>query len=151
MRAVVQRVKEASVEVDGAVVGSIDLGLLVLVGFLPSDTAADAAVAAAKIAGLRIFRDEQGKMNVGLGEAGGSMLVVSQFTLAGDVRKGRRPSFVGAARPELAEPLVVVFCEAAQDAGVPVQRGVFGADMKVSLVNDGPVTLIIDTRDGVVV
>ena len=151
VRAVVQRVSEASVEVDDAVVSSIGTGLLVLVGFVPADTEADAIAAARKIAGLRVLSDVEGKMNIGLDEAGGSVLVVSQFTLAGDVRKGRRPSFVNAARPEFAEPLVAVFCDAVSDAGVPVQQGVFGADMKVSLVNDGPVTLIVETRDGVVV
>lgn len=151
MRAVVQRVSEASVEVDGAIVGSIGRGLLVFVGVVPNDTAADVVAAAAKIAGLRIFRDTSDKMNLSLADVEGSILVVSQFTLAGDVRKGRRPSFVNAAGPELAEPLIAAFCTAVSDAGVPVEQGVFGADMKVSLVNDGPVTLIVDTRDGVVV
>jgi D-tyrosyl-tRNA(Tyr) deacylase len=150
VRAVVQRVKDASVEVDGVVVGSIDIGLLVLVGAGPNDTEADAIAAANKISGLRIFSDSAGKMNLGLSDVGGSMLVVSQFTLAGDVRKGRRPSFVNAARPEIAEPLVSAFCDAAAATGVRVEQGVFGADMKVSLVNDGPVTLIVDTRDGAV-
>jgi D-tyrosyl-tRNA(Tyr) deacylase len=150
VRAVVQRVKDASVEVDGVVVGSIDIGLLVLVGAGPNDTEADAVAAANKISGLRIFSDSAGKMNLGLSDVGGSMLVVSQFTLAGDVRKGRRPSFVNAARPEIAEPLVSAFCDAAAATGIRVEQGVFGADMKVSLVNDGPVTLIVDTRDGVV-
>jgi D-tyrosyl-tRNA(Tyr) deacylase len=150
VRAVVQRVKEASVEVDGIVVGSIDIGLLVLVGAGPNDTEADAIAAANKISGLRIFSDADGKMNLGLSDVDGSMLVVSQFTLAGDVRKGRRPSFVNAARPEVAEPLVSAFCHAAVATGIRVEQGVFGADMKVSLVNDGPVTLIVDTRDGAV-
>ena len=151
MRAVVQRVKEASVEVDGDIVGSIDVGLLVLVGAFPGDTEADAIAAATKISGLRIFSDVAGKMNLALSDVEGSMLVVSQFTLAGDVRKGRRPSFVNAARAEQAEPLVAAFCRAATAAGVRVEQGVFGADMTVSLVNDGPVTLIVDTREGVVV
>ena len=151
MRSVVQRVREASVEVDGLVVGSIDIGLLVLVGVAPKDTEADAIAAATKISGLRIFSDAGGKMNLALSDVGGSMLVVSQFTLAGDVRKGRRPSFVNAARPEVAEPLVAAFCHAASATGVEVEQGVFGADMKVSLVNDGPVTLIVETRDGGVV
>jgi D-tyrosyl-tRNA(Tyr) deacylase len=151
VRAVVQRVKEASVEVDGVVVGSIDIGFLVLVGAGPNDTEADAIAAANKISGLRIFNDADGKMNLGLSDVDGSMLVVSQFTLAGEVRKGRRPSFVNAARPEIAEPLVSAFCRAAVATGIRVEQGVFGADMKVSLVNDGPVTLIVDTRDGAVV
>jgi D-tyrosyl-tRNA(Tyr) deacylase len=150
MRAVVQRVSEASVEVEGAIVGSIDRGLLVLVGVVPSDTEADAVAAAKKIAGLRIFRDKADKMNLSLADVDGSMLVVSQFTLAGDVRKGRRPSFVNAARPDSAEPLVEAFCAAVTASGVPVQQGVFGADMTVSLVNDGPVTLIVETSDGLV-
>jgi D-tyrosyl-tRNA(Tyr) deacylase len=151
VRAVVQRVKEASVDVDGVVVGAIDIGLLVLVGVAPNDTEADAISAATKISGLRIFSDAAGKMNLALGDVGGSMLVVSQFTLAGDVRKGRRPSFVNAARPEIAEPLVMAFCSAAAATGVRIEQGVFGADMTVSLVNDGPVTLIVETRDGAVV
>ena len=151
MRAVVQRVAEASVVVEDIVVGSIAHGLLVLVGVVQDDTEADAIAAASKIAGLRIFRDADDKMNLALSDIDGSMLVVSQFTLAGDVRKGRRPSFVGAARPEAAEPLITAFCKTVSDVGVPVEQGVFGADMAVSLVNDGPVTLIIDTEDGVVV
>ena len=150
MRAVVQRVSGASVEVDGVIVGSIEGGLLVLVGFVPGDTGADAIAAATKIAGLRIFRDDEGKMNRSLEDVEGSILVVSQFTLAGDVRKGRRPSFVHAARPEVAEPLVTKFCDAVSEAGISVEQGIFGADMKVSLVNAGPVTLIVETHDGVI-
>ena len=151
MRSVVQRVSSASVEVDRVVVGSIGTGLLVLTGFLPADTEADAVAAAKKIAGLRIFRDDDGKMNRSLADVDGSMLVVSQFTLAGDVRKGRRPSFVNAARPHVAEPLVAAFCDAVAATGINVEQGIFGADMKVSLLNDGPVTLIVETHDGVIV
>ena len=151
MRAVVQRVSEASVEVEGAIVGSVNVGLLVLVGVVPGDTEADAVALATKIAGLRIFRDADDKMNLSLSDVDGAMLVVSQFTLAGDVRKGRRPSFVNAARPEIAQPLLVVFCKTVSDTAIPVEQGVFGADMAVSLVNDGPVTLIVDTNDGAVV
>lgn len=151
MKSVVQRVSSASVEVNGGVVGSVGTGLLVLVGFVDGDTEADAVAAAEKITSLRIFRDGDGKMNRSLADVGGSMLVVSQFTLAGEVRKGRRPSFVRAARPQVAEPLVAVFCDAVAAMGTSVEQGVFGADMKVSLLNDGPVTLIVETRDGVVV
>jgi D-tyrosyl-tRNA(Tyr) deacylase len=151
VRAVVQRVSQASVEVNGVVVGAIGCGLVVLVGVVPTDSEADARIAASKIAGLRIFRDPDGKMNLSMADVGGSMLVVSQFTLAGDVRKGRRPSFVNAARPDVAEPLIAVFCDAVSDGGIPVEQGVFGADMKVNLVNDGPITLIVDTCEGAIV
>jgi D-tyrosyl-tRNA(Tyr) deacylase len=151
MRAVVQRVSNASVVVDRSIVGSIDAGLLVLVGAVTADTESDAMAAATKIAGLRIFRDAEDKMNLSLADVDGSMLVVSQFTLAGDVRKGRRPSFVQAAHPEIAEPLVETFCRTVSEAGIRVEQGVFGADMTVSLVNDGPITLIVETRDGAVV
>lgn len=144
MRAVVQRVSEASVRVDGAVVGACGRGVLVLLGVTHADGPAQARWLAEKIAGLRIFPDGEGKMNRGLVDEGLSALVISQFTLYGDVRKGRRPSFVDAARPEVAEPLYAAFCEALAAAGVPVARGVFGADMAVALVNDGPVTLVID-------
>ena len=129
--------------VDGQVVGSIGAGLLVLLGVQPGDRKSEAAWLTAKLAGLRIFPDDAGKMNRSVVDVGGSALVVSQFTLMGDCRKGRRPSFVKAAGPVLAEPLFRHFCEAMQ-AYVPVERGVFGADMAVSLVNDGPVTLILD-------
>lgn len=140
MRAVVQRVASASVTVDGAVVGAIDAGLLVLLGVAPGDGPAQVAWMADKLANLRIFPDEAGKMNRSVRDAGGGVLVVSQFTLYGDASKGRRPSFVGAAHPDLARPLY----EALADA-LGAQRGVFGADMKVALLNDGPVTLVIDT------
>lgn len=140
MRVVVQRVSAASVRVEDVVVGEIGPGLLVLVGVAPTDTAADVSWMAAKLSGLRIFPDAEGKLNLDVGEAGGRVLVVSQFTLYGDCAKGRRPSFNGAARPDLAEPLY----EALADA-LRAERGRFGADMKVALVNDGPVTLVIDS------
>jgi D-tyrosyl-tRNA(Tyr) deacylase len=142
---VVQRVAEASVTVDGEVTGAIGAGLLVLLGVAPDDGEAQRDWLARKLVGLRIFSDDEGRMNRSVADIGGSMLVVSQFTLYGDCRKGRRPSFVGAARPELAEPAYEAFCEAVSALGVPVQRGVFGADMAVRLHNDGPVTLVIDT------
>lgn len=146
MRAVIQRVRHASVSVDDRVVGSIDEGLLVLLGVAPDDGPEQIRWMASKLAGLRIFKDEQGLMNRSLLDIGGSALVVSQFTLYGDTRKGRRPSFVGAAPPERAEPLYEQFCEALRAQGVGrVERGIFGADMQVQLLNDGPVTLIVDT------
>lgn len=140
MRAVVQRVAEASVSVEGAVVGRIGAGLLVLLGVGPDDGPAQVAWMADKIANLRIFEDAGGKMNLSVRDVGGGVLVISQFTLYGDVAKGRRPSFTGAAPPDRARPLY----EAVADA-LGAQRGVFGAHMAVSLVNDGPVTLLLDT------
>lgn len=145
MRAVVQRVTEASVTVEGDVVGSIGEGLLVLLGVAPGDGSEQVDWMARKLTGLRIFADDEGRMNRSLLDTGGAMLVVSQFTLYGDCRKGRRPSFVGAARPEHAEPTYERFCEAVAALGPAVQRGVFGADMAVALVNDGPVTLVVDS------
>ncbi len=145
MRAVLQRVSRASVTVDGRVTGEVGRGVLVLLGVGPDDGAAQIQWLARKIAGLRIFEDAAGKMNLGLTDIGGGALVVSQFTLFGDTRKGRRPSFTGAAHPSLAEPLYEQFCEALAGEGVPVGRGVFGAHMDVELVNDGPVTLILET------
>ena len=145
MRAVVQRVSAASVTVDGAVVGQIGAGFLVLLGITHGDGPAEAALLARKIAGLRVFEDNGGKMNLALGDIGGAVLAVSQFTLYGDVRKGRRPSFTDAARPEQAGPLYRHFCQALVAEGVPVQEGVFQAHMAVNLVNDGPVTLWLDT------
>lgn len=145
MRAVVQRVQHASVVVDGHEVGRCGHGLLILLGVAPADTEDDAGWLARKLAGLRIFSDADGKMNLGLTEVGGEALVISQFTLYGDCRKGRRPSFVNSARPEHAQPLYERFCELLESHAVPVQRGVFGADMKVSLLNDGPVTLVLDS------
>lgn len=139
MRAVVQRVSLASVTVEGRVVGAIERGLLVLVGVAPGDGPAQVTWLADKIGNLRIFPDEGGKMNLSVRDVGGGVLVVSQFTLYGDASKGRRPSFVGAAHPDLARPLYEALADALSAA-----RGEFGADMKVALVNDGPVTLILD-------
>ncbi len=146
MRAVIQRVRHARVTVEGKVTVEIGPGILVLLGVQADDTEKDGAWLAAKIANLRIFADSHGKMNDSLIESAGSALVVSQFTLYGDCRKGRRPSFVGAAPPAHAEPLYERFCLQIADEGVTkVERGVFGAMMDVELLNDGPVTLIIDT------
>jgi D-tyrosyl-tRNA(Tyr) deacylase len=144
MRAVVQRVRSSRVVVDDKVVGEIGRGLLVLLGIRTGDTIDQARWLADKVVGLRILEDEQGKMNVSVADSGGSVLVVSQFTLYGDCQKGRRPSFIDAARPEVAEPLYEAFANAVRLHGVPVATGRFGAMMQVELVNDGPVTLIID-------
>jgi D-tyrosyl-tRNA(Tyr) deacylase len=144
MRAVVQRVTEARVEVDGAVSGSIAHGLLVLLGVAHGDTRREAEWLAQKIANLRIFEDAEGKMNRSVLETGGAVLLVSQFTLLGDVRRGRRPSFTEAAAPEEADRLYQVTAEALRAQGVPVETGVFQAHMAVHLVNDGPVTLVLD-------
>ena len=146
MRAVVQRVAEAWVEVDGRVVARIGRGLVVLVGVGTGDEDADARFLATKIAHLRVFEDEEGKLNRSVLEIGGSALVVSNFTLYGDCRKGRRPSFTDAAPPDLAEPLYQRFCAYLAAEGVPVQTGIFQAHMHVGLVNDGPVTLLLDSK-----
>ncbi|HEX7449249.1 MAG TPA: D-aminoacyl-tRNA deacylase [Pirellulales bacterium] len=145
MRVCVQRVSEASVAIDGEVVGEIGRGLLVLLGVAQGDDEAAARWLAEKTAGLRVFEDAAGKMNLALAEIGGAMLVVSQFTLLGDCRRGRRPSFAAAAPPELAERLYQVFVDAVRATGVEVATGRFRQTMQVSLVNDGPVTLMIDT------
>jgi len=145
MRAVLQRVSSASVDVDGETVGRCGPGLLILLGVAPEDDEKAARWLARKLAGLRIFPDDDGKMNRSVLDAGGGALVISQFTLYGDCRKGRRPSFVKSAHPSLAEPMYERFCELLAEEGLPVERGIFAADMKVSLLNDGPVTLIIDT------
>lgn len=146
MRAVVQRVSRASVTVDGTVVGAIEGGVLILLGVTHDDGPDQSRWLANKIAGLRIFEDDDGKMNLSLLDAGLDALVVSQFTLYGDCRKGRRPSFAKAAHPDLAEPLYERFCVDLSEAGVDVvERGIFGAMMDVELLNDGPVTLILDT------
>lgn len=147
MRAVVQRVKYSSVTVDGQVVGKIDKGLMVLLGITHSDGEKEVNWLAKKIKDLRIFEDAEGKMNLGLEDIKGELLVISQFTLYGDCIKGRRPGFVDAARPELANPLYEKFLEKCRSFGVKTEAGIFGADMKVELLNDGPVTLIIDTKD----
>jgi D-tyrosyl-tRNA(Tyr) deacylase len=144
MRVVLQRVSKASVRIDGRMVGSVGAGFCVLVGFTHSDTPAQVEWMADKIAGLRLFPDAEGKMNVGLAEVGGAVLVVSQFTLYGDSEKGRRPSFIDAARPEVAIPLYEAFIAALRSRGLEVETGRFGAMMEVELVNDGPVTLILE-------
>ena len=144
MRAVVQRVSRAAVSVAGEVVGAIGRGVVVLVGVTHGDTAAQAEWLARKIAGLRIFEDDAGKINAGLLNVGGAALVISQFTLYADARKGRRPSFTGAAPPEVAEPLVERFVQVLRNHGVPVETGVFGAHMLVEIHNDGPVTILLD-------
>ncbi len=147
MRAVVQRVSEASVAVDGQAVGQIGRGLLVLLGITHEDGEEQSTYLARKIAGLRIFEDDEGKMNLDVADVNGAVLAVSQFTLYGNVRKGRRPSFIEAARPEQAEPLYRHFCQRLAAHGLDVEQGVFQAEMQVNLVNDGPVTLWLDTRD----
>jgi D-tyrosyl-tRNA(Tyr) deacylase len=147
MRAVIQRVSSASVTVDGAVAGRIGAGLLVLLGVGKGDTEADAETLARKIVELRVFQDEAGKMNLSVKDTGGALLVVSQFTLYGDTRKGRRPSFDLAAPPEEARRLYEKFVEAARAQGVAVETGVFQAMMSVSLVNEGPVTFLVESRD----
>jgi D-tyrosyl-tRNA(Tyr) deacylase len=147
MRTVIQRVSQASVTVDTQVVGAIERGFLVLVGVTHGDTRAEADWLAHKIAGLRLFEDDGGKMNLGLADIGGTVLVVSQFTLYGDARKGRRPDFLQAARPEQAEPLITYFVDQLRSLGLTVATGQFRATMQVSLVNDGPVTLWLDTAD----
>lgn len=144
MRLVLQRVSSASVSVAGSVVAAIGPGLVVLAGVGPADTPAAAERLAGKVAALRIFPDGDGKMNVSVLDAAGSCLVVSQFTLYADARKGTRPSFTGAARPELAVPVLSAFAGALRGAGVPVEQGVFGAHMEVALVNDGPVTILME-------
>lgn len=145
MRAVLTRVTSASVTIDGEVAGKIGKGFLILLGVGPNDTEKECRYLAEKALGLRIFTDENDKMNLGLDAVGGEVLVVSQFTLYGNCRKGRRPSFVGAAGPELGERLYEQFLADCAALGYPPQHGRFGADMKVASVNDGPVTLILDT------
>ena len=145
MRVVLQRVTRASVSVEGRVVGKIGHGLLILVGVAQDDTEAQAEALARKVVGLRIFADANGRFNESLLEVRGSALVVSQFTLHSDVRKGRRPSFTEAARPEVAEPLIERFAQAMRESSLNVETGVFGAMMSVELVNDGPFTIVIDS------
>jgi D-tyrosyl-tRNA(Tyr) deacylase len=145
MRAVVQRVTQARVRIDGETVGEVGAGLLVLLGVTHADTAEQAKWLADKIAGLRIFADEQGKMNRDVTEAGGGILVVSQFTLYGDCRKGRRPSFIDAAGPDVAVPMYEAFVNAIRARGIFTATGRFGAMMQVELINDGPVALILDS------
>ena len=147
MRIVLQRVTRAAVRVDGEVVGEIGSGFLALTGIANGDDAAAVDAMAAKVARLRVFNDAEGKFDRALADVGGAVLVVSQFTLIAELRKGRRPSFLRAARREVAEPLVERFAQRLRDAGLPVQGGRFGAHMEVDLVNDGPVTLVIDSSD----
>lgn len=144
MRVVVQRVSRAAVRVDGQTVGAIGRGFVVLAGFAPADGEAQVAWMADKLLGLRLFGDDEGKMNLALAEVGGALLVISQFTLYGDASKGRRPSFIGAAAPEVAEPLYERFVALLRERGAAVETGRFGAMMDVELVNDGPVTLVIE-------
>jgi D-aminoacyl-tRNA deacylase len=148
MRAVIQRVSKAAVEVDGATVAEIDAGLVVLVAVEQGDGDADAEALADKLANLRVMSDEQGRMNLSLLDTGGSALVVSQFTLLGAMRRGRRPSFDAAAAPEEARGIVESMVEGLNRNGVPASSGVFGARMRLRLVNEGPVTLVIEVRDG---
>ena len=144
MRALLQRVSAASVTVNGRITGQIERGYMILLGVTHSDTHNEAEWLAHKIAGLRLFEDDAGKMNLSLADVGGSLLVVSQFTLYGDARKGRRPSFTNAARPEQAEPLVDHFCAQLREHGFRVATGVFGTMMQVDIHNDGPVTLMLE-------
>ena len=144
MRAVVQRVSRAAVRVGGVEVGSIGIGFVVLLGVAHGDDDADAALMARKIAGLRVFRDDDDRMNLALADVGGGVLLVSQFTLMADVRKGRRPSFVAAAEPDAADPLVGRVGYHLAELGLPVASGRFGAMMEVDLVNDGPVTILLE-------
>lgn len=147
VRVVLQRVSRAELRVDGEVVSRVDRGVVVLVGVETGDTSADVSLAVDKIAALRIFPDDEDRMNVSLQQAGGQVMVVSQFTLLGDVRKGRRPSFTAAAPPEEAAPLIDQMVEEFRSTGVDTVTGVFGAKMEVDLVNDGPVTLVFDVRN----
>lgn len=149
MRVLLQRVSKARVTVGEEVAGRIGRGFVALVGATHADTEAEAAWLANKVAGLRLFEDEGGKMNLSLADVGGSVLVVSQFTLYGDARKGRRPSFTEAARPQTAEPLVTFFAEKLREQGLAVETGVFGAMMLVEIHNDGPVTLMLEKENGI--
>lgn len=148
MKAVIQRVADASVTVDEKVIGKIEKGFLILLGVEKGDDKTEAQVLSKKIAGLRVFCDEQDKMNLSLSDIGGGVLVISNFTLCADCRKGRRPSFDNAARPDGALELYEFFCDCMKANGIErIERGEFGADMKVNLLNDGPVTLIIDSKE----
>ncbi|RXI99932.1 D-tyrosyl-tRNA(Tyr) deacylase [Anaerobacillus alkaliphilus] len=146
MRVVVQRTKQASVAVDGKTVGAIDFGFMLLVGITHEDTVDDVAFLTDKIVNLRIFEDENEKMNLSLLDVGGQILSISQFTLYGDCRKGRRPNFMSAAKPELAERLYDLFNEKLREKGIKVETGIFGAMMDVQLINHGPVTLIVESK-----
>ncbi len=146
MRAVVQRVSRGEVKVDGAAVGAVGKGFVVLLGVARGDEEADARALADKVAGLRVFEDPAGKMNLALAEVGGGVLVISQFTLLGDARKGNRPSFIDAAPPEVGDALYQRFCALLREKGLPVATGTFRATMAVELVNEGPVTILLDSR-----
>ena len=146
MRLVVQRVLESSVSIDHKIVGKSGLGYMILCGVEDGDTQADVDYCVKKTVGLRVFEDEAGKMNRSIRDVGGEILAISQFTLHGDARHGNRPSFIMAARPETAIPLYDAYCEGLRSNGIQVETGEFGADMKVSLVNDGPVTILLDSR-----
>ncbi len=148
MKAILQRVTFAEVKVDEKTVGKIDNGFLILLGVAEGDTEKEADALSAKVATLRVFTDENDKMNLSLADIDGEVLVISNFTLYADCSHGRRPNFMKAAKPDIAEPLYEYFCKKMSDNGVrKVEKGIFGADMKVSLLNDGPVTIDIDTRD----
>ena len=144
MRIVVQRVKNAEVKVDGKITGSIEKGFLVLLGITHTDTRETADYLVKKLCKLRIFEDENEKMNLSLKNVGGSLLIVSQFTLYADCSEGNRPSFINAAKPDMANELYEYFCDKCKEQGIKVEKGIFGADMKVSLLNDGPVTIILE-------
>ena len=144
MKLVIQRVKNASVEVDEKVVGEIEKGFLVLIGIKVGDTKAQADYLVKKVCNLRVFEDENGKMNLSLKDVKGKLLIVSQFTLYGNCNDGNRPSFIEAARPDEAIPLYEYFCDECAKKGIEVQKGIFGADMKVQLLNDGPVTIVME-------
>ncbi|MCK9444618.1 MAG: D-aminoacyl-tRNA deacylase [Tissierellaceae bacterium] len=146
MRAVVQRVSQASVKVNNEIVGEIDNGLLVLLGVGKEDDTKDLDYMVEKVLGLRIFEDKQGKMNLSLMDIGGEILIISQFTLFGDVKKGKRPSFTESGDPEIAEKMYMQFIDKCIGKGVSTEKGIFGADMKVNLTNDGPVTILIDSK-----
>ena len=145
MRIVIQRVKEASVTVEDNLVSSIGKGLMVLVGITETDTEKDVDFIAEKIVNARIFTDSEDKMNLSVKDINGEILIVSQFTLYGDIRKGRRPSFTSAAKGEISEPLYELLCKKVEDMGFLVKKGIFGADMQVSLINDGPVTILLES------
>ena len=148
MRVILQRVTQGSVTVDGNVTGTVQNGFVALVGMTHEDTKAEVELLAKKTANLRVFRDDEGKMNVSALDAGAGVLVISQFTLYGDMRKGRRPSFINAAKPDHAEPLVEYFAQCLQNEGIThVETGVFGAEMQVAILNDGPVTIILDSDE----
>ena len=147
MKLVVQRVKKAEVKVDGNIIGKIDKGFLVLIGIKVGDTKEQADYLVKKLCNLRVFSDENDKMNLSIKDVKGKLLIVSQFTLYGDCSQGNRPSFIEAARPEEANPLYEYFCNQCELNNIEVQKGIFGADMKVSLINDGPFTIVLDSKE----